>query len=172
MLNSITNLWWGGDPDLPDHVSDMTLRDINNVQRTWAPVYAQCGTYGLQMFLRLFRKDPITKTFFKTIRTLDEDQISNSYQFKAHVKTLMASINTCVDNLKEPRVVVALMTKLGESHNGRHIQILHFEVFTLEFKEIWVDVFENELQLNEQEMASWIKFISFIYKHIFERLNG
>ncbi|CAK1595910.1 unnamed protein product [Parnassius mnemosyne] len=116
---------------------------------------------------RLFRLNPVTKTYFKAIKDMDEEQLSKSYQFKAHAINLMSSINTAVTNLNQPEVVIALMNKLGETHRKRRVEQLHFD----QVKEVLVGILRNDMKLSEDIISSWVKFVTFIYKHIFEVLN-
>ncbi|CAK1595911.1 unnamed protein product [Parnassius mnemosyne] len=163
----LNRLWWGGDPDKDHPVTGLSPRDVYAVQRSWAVIYAEAGHYGLQLFIRLFRLNPVTKTYFKAIKDMDEEQLSKSYQFKAHAINLMSSINTAVTNLNQPEVVIALMNKLGETHRKRRVEQLHFD----QVKEVLVGILRNDMKLSEDIISSWVKFVTFIYKHIFEVLN-
>ncbi|CAK1595908.1 unnamed protein product [Parnassius mnemosyne] len=98
---------------------------------------------------------------------MDEEQLSKSYQFKAHAINLMSSINTAVTNLNQPEVVIALMNKLGETHRKRRVEQLHFD----QVKEVLVGILRNDMKLSVDIISSWVKFVTFIYKHIFEVLN-
>ncbi|XP_068632170.1 cytoglobin-2-like [Battus philenor] len=163
----LNRLWWGGDPDAPNPITGLTPRDVYAVQKSWAVIYAEAGKHGLQLFIRLFRLNPVTKTYFKTIKDMSEEQLSNSFQFKAHAINLMSSINTAVTNLNQPEVVIALMNKLGETHRKRRVEQLHFD----QVKEVLVGILQKDLQLTDDVVGSWAKFVTFIYKHIFEILN-
>lgn len=167
MGSFITTLRWGRDLDIIDSTSKMSQRDIQVVQSTWRPIYKEAGDNGVSLFLGLFRKNPVTKTFFKTIKDSSEEEILNNKQFRAHAINLMSSFNTAVENLHEPDVVIALMNKLGVSHNARKIKKEHFN----DFSEILFNVLKTVRHLNEAQMESWQRYIDFIYKHIFEELS-
>ncbi|XP_047995401.1 hemoglobin-2-like [Leguminivora glycinivorella] len=162
----VSRWWWGGDPDAASPVSGLTLRQVYHVQSTWRPVAADAGKYGMELFLRLFRADPETKTFFKAVRDLDEDKIRGSYQFKAHTINFMSAISLAVDNLGQPEVVVAMMEKLGQSHGNRKISTKYFH----ETRDVLVDMLKNDFKLTIEQMKAWEIFITFIYKHIFDKL--
>ncbi|CAK1595913.1 unnamed protein product [Parnassius mnemosyne] len=167
-MSSILNrILWGRDPDKPNPMSGLTPRDIYAVQRSWAVMYAEAGKYGLELFIRLFRLNPVTKTYFRTIKDMNEEQLSKSFQFKAHAINLMSSINTAVTNLNQPEVVIALMNKLGETHKKRRVEKSHFE----DVKAVLVDILRNDLKLTDDVISSWAKFVTFIYKHIFDVLD-
>ncbi|KAL0841052.1 hypothetical protein ABMA28_014818 [Loxostege sticticalis] len=166
-MNYIWNkIAWGGDPDEINDVTGLSKRDIYNIRKSWTAMYAESEKYGLQLFLGLFRLNPVTKTFFKTIQDLDEEAISNSAQFRAHVINFMTSFNSAVTNLEHPEIVIALMNKLGESHRRRRIQKEHFD----EVKVVLVDILKNQLNASDDLLASWTRFVGFIYKNIFEKL--
>ncbi|KAI8435769.1 hypothetical protein MSG28_004001 [Choristoneura fumiferana] len=167
MGSILSRWWWGGDPDETSPVSGLTLREIYAVQSTWPAVYGDAGKYGMELFVRLFRADPETKTFFKAIRNLSEEQLTKSYQFKAHAINLMSAINLAVVNLKQPEVVIAMMDKLGESHEKRKVTPKHFD----ETKDVFVGILRNDLKLNAHQIKAWGSFVDFIYKHIFARLS-
>lgn len=78
--------------------------------------------------LRLFHKNSETKNYFKRFRNMDDDQLSQSIQFRAHVINFMSGFNMAILHLEEPEVVIAMMNKLGESHNKLRIKGKHFEV--------------------------------------------
>ncbi|XP_063618578.1 hemoglobin-2-like isoform X1 [Cydia splendana] len=166
MGHLLSRWWWGGDPDATNPVSGLTLRQVYQVQSTWRPVDADAAKYGMELFLRLFRADPETKTFFKAIRDLDEDRIRNSYQFKAHAINFMSAISLAVTNLGQPEVVVAMMEKLGDSHSKKKISTKYFH----ETKDVLIGMLKNDLKLTNDQMMAWETFISFIYKHIFDKL--
>ncbi|XP_059045410.1 globin-1-like [Achroia grisella] len=162
----LNNLWWGGNPDELHPITGLSRRDVYAVQRSWSRIYSDPGKYGLMLFIKLFRADPETKSFFKTIRNMGEEELSNSFQFRAHAINLMTSINAAVVSLHQPEVVIILMNKLGESHHKRHVEAKHFE----EVKAVLVDILKTELKANQSLIESWGKFVDFIYKHIFEKL--
>ncbi|KAL4709854.1 hypothetical protein ACJJTC_003817 [Scirpophaga incertulas] len=161
----LNRFWWGGDPDVTDEETGLSRRDIYHVQRSWSLVYQKADKYGMQLFLALFRTDPATQSYFKTIKGMSEDQIRSSYQFKAHVLNLMSAINTAVLNIHEPKTIVALMNKLGETHKRHHIEVRHFD----EVKIILVNILKNELAATDTVIASWGSLrCVFIQTHIFK----
>ncbi|CAG9786288.1 unnamed protein product [Diatraea saccharalis] len=164
ILNKIR---WGGDPDTPEPHTGLSKRDVYNIKRTWEIIYAQGETYGLEVFLRLFRMNPVTKTYFKMVKDMDETEIKKSNRFKAHVITFMSSLNMAVANLHQPSVVEALMNKLGESHRKAHVDIVHFE----EARTVLIDMLKKDLAQSDDVISSWGRFIAFIYKHIFVKLT-
>ncbi|XP_061713227.1 globin CTT-V-like isoform X1 [Cydia pomonella] len=166
MGHLLSRWWWGGDPEAANPVSGLTLRQVYQIQITWQLVNADAGKYGMELFLRLFRANPESKTFFKAIRDLDEDRIRNSYQFKAHAINFMSAISLAVTNLRQPEVVVAMMDKLGESHGNRKISTKYF----YETKAVLVGMLKNDLKLTSDQIMAWESFISFMYKHILDKL--
>lgn len=52
MTSYIVQWWWGGNPDEPNSISNLSLRDIYEIQRTWKPLYADAGRYGIKFFTR------------------------------------------------------------------------------------------------------------------------
>ncbi|KAM3964469.1 cytoglobin-like [Aphomia sociella] len=163
----INNLWWGGDPDELHPITGLSRRDVYNVQHSWVKLFSDPGKYGLLLFIKLFRADPTTKSYFKAIQHMEEQEIANSFQFRAHAINLMTSINSAVVNLHQPEVVIALMNKLGESHHKRLVKVKHFE----EVKSVLVDMLESELKADKAVVASWGRFVYFIYKYIFEKMS-
>ncbi|XP_026758525.2 globin-1-like isoform X2 [Galleria mellonella] len=164
----INNLWWGGNPDEVHPITGLSRRDVYAIQRSWSQLYSNPGKYGLLLFIKLFRADPETKSFFKAIQNIGEDEISKSFQFRAHAINLMTAINAAVVSLDQPEVVIVLMNKLGESHHRRHVEIKHFKVV----KSVLVNILKTELKANQALVTSWDRFVDFIYKHIFEKLNS
>ncbi|KAJ0177079.1 hypothetical protein K1T71_007088 [Dendrolimus kikuchii] len=167
ILSFLMKWWWGGDPDILDPKSGLSRRDIYAIQRSWYPIYKDAGNNGVSLFIRLFRKNAETKTFFKTIKDLDEQGIMTSVQFNAHAINLMSAFNSAVVNLDKPDVVVALMNKLGASHRVRRIHKEHFE----DFYGVLVHFLREEIHLGEDVLKAWDKYLEFTKKHIFEKLN-
>lgn len=52
MAGLIKNWWWGGDPDVKNQVSGMTLRDVYNVQQSWKTIQKNSNPNGFLMFFR------------------------------------------------------------------------------------------------------------------------
>ncbi|KAG7302794.1 hypothetical protein JYU34_012771 [Plutella xylostella] len=163
----LSYLWWGGAPDVADPVSGLSRRDIYAVQKSWAPVYNDSVGNGTELLKRLFRTYPDTKEFFRMIRNVPEEEYISNPQFKAHVINLMSSLNMAISCLHQPEVVVAMMHKIGESHNGRHIQEKHFNELT----DVIVTMFTEVLHLDEATLASWGRTVAFWYKAIFDKLD-
>ncbi|CAH2037771.1 unnamed protein product, partial [Iphiclides podalirius] len=162
----LSYLWWGGDPDEVNPVSGLTRREIFAVQQSWALVYKDPVGNGTELLKRLFRAYPETREFFKMVRKLPEEEYERSFQFKAHVINLMSSLNQAVNNLNEPEIVVEIMVKLGESHQKRKIQEIHFN----DLKDVFVNMFIEVLRLDTSTLSAWGKTVDFWYKHIFEAL--
>ncbi|XP_028043924.1 cytoglobin isoform X1 [Bombyx mandarina] len=161
-------MWWGGDPDVVNPVSGLTRREIHAVQKSWAPVNANSFATGSELLRRLFNTYPDTKEYFKMVRKLPEEEYSQNPQFKAHVINLMTSLNLAVNNLNQPEIVAAMMTKLGESHRKRQIKEKNFH----ELKEVIVKLFIDVLRLDDATLSAWGKTVEFWYKHIFVTLNS
>ncbi|KAJ8727985.1 hypothetical protein PYW08_016370 [Mythimna loreyi] len=163
----LSYIWWGGDPDEVNPVSGLTRREINLVQKSWAPVNADMVNTGAELLRRFFTAFPETKEFFKMIKNTPDDQYLTNPQFKAHVINLMTSLNLAVENLNQPEVVAAMMNKLGESHGRRKIQEQNFH----QLKEVIVKMFIELLKLDDATLGAWGKTVEFWYKHIFETLT-
>lgn len=163
----LSYMWWGGDPDEKHSVSGLSKRDIHHVQRSWAVAYADSVGTGTELLKRFFRTYPETKNFFRMIKNLPEDKYLENAQFKAHVINLMTSLNLAISNLHQPDIVIAMMQKLGESHNRRKIKEQHFN----ELKEVIVKMFIEVLHLDDNTLGSWGRVVEFWYKHIFQQLD-
>ncbi|XP_026725166.1 cytoglobin-1 isoform X1 [Trichoplusia ni] len=163
----LSYFWWGGDPDEVSPVSGLTRREVNAVQKSWAPVYANSVANGAELLRRFFTTYPESKEFFKMIKNLPEEEYLSNMQFKAHVINLMTSLNLAVENLNQPEVVAAMMNKLGASHARRKIQEKNFD----QLKDVIVKMFIEVLKLDDATLGAWGKTVTFWYKHIFETLN-
>lgn len=164
----LSYIWWGGDPDEVNPISGLTRREINLVQKSWAPVNADKVNTGAELLRRFFVAFPESKEFFRMIKNIPEDQYLTNPQFKAHVINLMTSLNLAVENLNQPEVVAAMMSKLGESHRRRKIQEKNFQ----QLKEVIVKMFIEVLKLDDVTLGAWGKTVEFWYKNIFETLNN
>ncbi|CAH0701345.1 unnamed protein product [Spodoptera exigua] len=163
----LSYFWWGGDPDEVNAISGLTRREVNLVQKSWAPVNADKVTNGAELLRRFFTAFPESKNFFRMIKNIPDDEYLTNPQFKAHVINLMTSLNLAVENMNQPEVVAAMMNKLGESHGRRKIREQNFQ----ELKEVIVKMFIEVLKLDETTLGAWGKTVDFWYKHIFETLN-
>ncbi|CAK1547059.1 unnamed protein product [Leptosia nina] len=163
----LSNLRWGGDPDVVNPISGLSKRDIYAVQKSWAPVYANHLATGTELLKRFFRAYPQTLEFFKMIRKLPESEYDTNIQFRAHVINLMSSLNQAVVNLHQPDVVAVMMNKLGESHGKRKIQESHFH----DLKGVIVKMFIEVLNLDDATLGAWGRTVEFWYKHIFQTLS-
>ncbi|KAM3964509.1 globin 1 isoform 2-T2 [Aphomia sociella] len=164
----LSYLWWGGDPDLQNPLSGLTRREVYAVQRSWAPVYADPVNNGTELLKRFFRAYPDAKDFFKMLKNVNEDEFSENIQFKAHVISLMTSLNMAVVNLNQPEIVAAMMVKLGESHKRRQIKEKNFH----DLKDVIVKMFIEVLKLDNTTLGAWGKAVEFWYKNIFFALNS
>ncbi|XP_028161668.1 globin-2 A chain-like [Ostrinia furnacalis] len=166
MYSLWNKIMWGGEPDEVNVVTGLSRRDVYKIKTSWAVMYADAEKYGMELFFGLFRLNPETKTFFKTIRHLSEEEIKQSVQFRAHVINLMTSLHTAVMHLHQPELVIALMNKLGETHKKRRVETKHFN----QLKEVLANILTNQMNANEELVASWVRFVNFIYRHIFDKL--
>uniref|UniRef100_A0A2H1VU60 SFRICE_012298 n=1 Tax=Spodoptera frugiperda TaxID=7108 RepID=A0A2H1VU60_SPOFR len=163
----VTRWWWGGDPDERNKVSGMSLRDVHNVQKSWAVIQANSNGNGFLMFFRLFEAEPETKLFFKNLAHIHtEAEMSANVSFRAHIINIMSSFDTSIQNLDKPELVVAWMQKLGDSHRRHRIEKRHFHVF----KDVLVTILQKDLKLDPQVVASWDRYVEFIYEHLLSRL--
>ncbi|XP_039754293.1 cytoglobin-like [Pararge aegeria] len=163
----VSQLWWGGDPDEMNPVSGLTKRDIYAVQKSWAPVHANNLAVGTELLKRYFRAYPEAKQYFRMLRNLSEEDYDSNIQFKAHVISLMTSLNLAISTLNQPELVATLMQKLGESHGKRKIQEQHFH----DLKGVIVNMFIEVLKLDDATLGAWGKTVGFWYKHIFQTLS-
>ncbi|CAB3244753.1 unnamed protein product [Arctia plantaginis] len=162
-----TKLWWGGDPDEKNPTSGMSRRDVYNVRKSWTKINADAQGNGFLMFSRLFEADPESKTFFSYLSDTNKEQMARSFTFQAHIVFIMASLNSAVENLPQPEIVVSLMTKLGRAHHRQNIRRKHFRVF----EEVLMNILKNDLRLSEDVVASWTLFVAFMYKHMFTAIT-
>ncbi|CAG9584507.1 unnamed protein product [Danaus chrysippus] len=163
----LNRLWWGGDPDAVNPVSGLSRRDVFAVQKSWAIVYSNPQANGSELLKRYFRAHPESKEFFRMLRKLNENEFDANHQFKAHVMSLMSSLNLAITNLDQPEVVAAMMNKLGESHGRRKIEEQYFH----DLKGVIVKMFIEVLKLDNKTLTSWGKVVDFLYKHIFVTLK-
>ncbi|XP_035432528.2 cytoglobin isoform X3 [Spodoptera frugiperda] len=163
----LSYIWWGGDPDEVNPISGLTRREVNLIQKSWAPVNADKAANGAELLRRFFTAYPAAKEFFKMIKGMPEEQYLENPQFKAHVINLMTALNLAVENLNQPEVVAAMMNKLGESHGRRKIKEQNFQ----DLKQVIVKMFIEVLKLDDTTLGAWGKAVDFWYKHIFETLN-
>ncbi|XP_045771914.1 myoglobin-like [Maniola jurtina] len=167
MGGMLSQLWWSGNPDVVNPESGLTRREIYAVQKSWIPVYANNVAVGSELLKRYFRAYPEGKQFFRMIKDLNEEQYDSNIQFRAHVISLMTSLNLAVNTLNQPEVVAVLMKKLGESHAKRKIQKKDFQ----DLKGVIVKMFIEVLKLDDATLGAWVKTIEFWYKNIFETLT-
>lgn len=52
MTSYIVQWWWGGNPDDPNSTSNLSLRDIFEIERTWKLLNADAVNYGVELFKR------------------------------------------------------------------------------------------------------------------------
>ncbi|KAJ8730244.1 hypothetical protein PYW07_017282 [Mythimna separata] len=163
----IYHWWWGGDPDAVNEVSGMTLRDIYRVQTSWKTINTTQN--GFLMFFRLFEAAPETKSFFKSIAKLQtREEMMANVTFRAHVMNVMSALDNSIINLNQPEVVIVWMKKLGDAHERHRIQKRHFWIF----KDVLVNILQNDLQFSEDIIASWGKYVTFTYDHMLARMTN
>ncbi|PZC86299.1 hypothetical protein B5X24_HaOG211460 [Helicoverpa armigera] len=169
MGETFSRWWWGGDPDQINVISGMSLRDVYNVQQSWKTIHANPLDNGYLMFFRLFEADPETKTFFKILDNARSEADMKAYvKFKAHILNIMGALNNSVVNLDKPEVVVVWMEKLGTAHQKFNIRERHFWVF----RDVLVNILQNDLKLSEPIVKSWGRYVTFIYSHILPKLSS
>lgn len=167
MAGLIRSWWWGGDPDVKNEVSGMTLRDVHNVQQSWKTIQKNSNPNGFLMFFRLFDAEPETKLFFKNLAHVHtEEEMAANVVFRAHIINIMSSLDNSIINLNKPELVVAWMQKLGDSHRRHRIEKRHFWVF----KDVLVKILQDDLKFPEEVVESWGRYVTFIYDHLLSRL--
>ncbi|KAJ8727986.1 hypothetical protein PYW08_016371 [Mythimna loreyi] len=167
VVGSLKKWWWGGDPDAINEISGMSLRDIYHVQQSWKRIQKNSNENGFLMFFRLFEAAPETKSFFKTITNLQsKEEMKANVIFRAHIINIMSSLNNSIINLNIPEVVAVWMEKLGDVHKTRKVEKKHFLVF----KDVLVNILQNDFKFSEDTLASWGKYVNFVYNHMLPRL--
>lgn len=168
MFSFISRMLWGHESDEKDPVSGMTRHDVYNVQRSWTRIYANSHDNGYLVFTRMFVADAETLRFFKFLEGASEEQMSQSVVFRAHLVSFMSAFDSCVRHVgPAPLLAAQIARKLGETHHRRRIRGRHFTAL----RQVFVKVLENELSLNADMLASWGRFIDFIYENIFDTLT-
>ena len=80
----------------------------------------------------------IFDSFLKTILDINKnfldfahvplDELAENRRLKAHAITVMNAINGLIDNLDDPEVLTELLTKTGQNHARRKLQLSDFTV--------------------------------------------
>ena len=95
------------------------------VQQSWNLVEAEMDALGVQLFLRLFERDPALLQLFPF---RDDPGFIHCKSLKVHAQAVMRTVGKLVGGLTDLQSVMPLLRKLGKSHSANLIKAETFEL--------------------------------------------
>ncbi|XP_053375869.1 globin-like [Mercenaria mercenaria] len=106
----------------------LTTTQQQVVKETWSLVYADAGTNGLELFMRLFRQIPHAKGYFEKFKDESEESLKQSELLKFHITKMMDSMNFLVGNLGNTDCLVKEIQTLARDHKERRVTSHDFKL--------------------------------------------
>ncbi|XP_002732485.1 cytoglobin-1-like [Saccoglossus kowalevskii] len=142
--------------DIPDEVTILTPKEVKAISESWKVVYAKKKENGVALFIRLFQSVPGSKSLFKNLDGIDdEEKLRNHPRLKAHGFRVMSSVNSLIESLEEGELLVQLLKDLGSSHSKNKVTSSHFDALGPVI--IWLLQKENGDSFTPAVKNAWLK---------------
>ncbi|XP_053377552.1 hemoglobin-3-like [Mercenaria mercenaria] len=148
-------------------LTGLTEEEMKAVQDSWTKLASSWKKTGVEFFIRLFQKYPVTKTFFKTFNGMSIEEIRTAPKMRAHAANFKLGMTSFVDNLDDMDCLIVLLQKLTANHFRRQIKAEQFQdAFTL-----FVELAREVSDINEFTANSWKKTLNIVAKVIAEHMT-
>lgn len=139
----------------------LTRSEEQAVKDTWALVYTNSRSNGLELFLRLFKQIPHAKGYFEKFKDEPEENLKQSDELKFHVGKMMDSLNVLVGNLGNKEFLVTETQTIARDHKNRSVTSQDFKLVF----EILQNMLKDKLgdKYNAATEVSWKKCCDVIW---------
>nr|8OUP_A Chain A, Nerve hemoglobin [Spisula solidissima]8OUP_B Chain B, Nerve hemoglobin [Spisula solidissima]8OUP_C Chain C, Nerve hemoglobin [Spisula solidissima]8OUP_D Chain D, Nerve hemoglobin [Spisula solidissima]CAJ31107.1 nerve hemoglobin [Spisula solidissima]CAJ31108.1 nerve hemoglobin [Spisula solidissima] len=142
----------------PCPVTKLTKAEKDAVANSWAALKQDWKTIGADFFVKLFETYPNIKAYFKSFDNMDMSEIKQSPKLRAHSINFCHGLNSFIQSLDEPDVLVILVQKLTVNHFRRKIAVDRFqEAFAL-----YVSYAQDHAKFDDFTAAAWTKTLKVV----------
>ena len=76
---------------------------------------------------RFFTENPSYQQNFKSFKDVPISELSGNKKLLAHAISVLYAVTSLVDNLDDPETLVEMLSKVGQNHSRRHINLEMFQ---------------------------------------------
>ncbi|XP_030754337.1 non-symbiotic hemoglobin 1 isoform X1 [Sitophilus oryzae] len=162
-----SNFWDTGRTDDADPVTGLTSRDVYLITKTWKTLSDGDATVktGMEMFLKLFEKNPQYQQLFP-FRDTPKEELTSNNRFRAHCISVIYAFTSIIANITNVLLLNELLKKQGAAHVPRGVPVHAYS----ELKDVLMELFSK--QMNKEELTSWDKFLKFGFTTIAEEAKS
>lgn len=117
-----------GAGETKNSTTGLTNTQQQAIEKTWAIIYADVGTHGLELFLRLFKQVPHSKGYFEKFKNKSLEELRESRVLKYHATKMMDGVNLLINNLGNGENLVNEIQKLAREHQARSVTSQDFRL--------------------------------------------
>ncbi|XP_013776049.1 globin-like [Limulus polyphemus] len=172
-MGGVVSYFWQGespDIDIPDEGTGLSLRDKQNIRKTWSIVQKDLKGNGIELFVRLFEEYPEYRKLFKSLANIPWDQLRDSKKLEVHAMSVMYAISSLVDSLDDVSCLIELLKKTGENHRRHRTTVEQFENLAVVMVNMLQDVLGSYITLSAVD--SWKKALAVMINIIKEGLGN
>ncbi|KAG1649984.1 Globin [Nymphon striatum] len=149
---------------------DISIKEIEKIQESWALVRKDIRNNGMEFFLTLFRAHPEYQEHFPAFKNIPLPELKQSGKFRGHATTVMYSVSSCVGSLEDPELIETLVDKIGQNHFTRGVTT---EMFT-NLMTVLVGFLQEALGsevMDDETTGAWKKLGAYFVKVVGVGLN-
>jgi len=148
----------------------MNSDEVYEIKKTWDKPMENPTDSGVAILLKFFTKYPSNLEKFPTFKELSIEELNENVRFRAHANRIIRVFDESIQSLgydwAGPKLD-EIWSKIATTHFNRQIEKKAFE----ELKEAILEVLTVACNLNEKQIAIWVKLMDAVYGIIFRTLD-
>lgn len=109
-------------------ITGLTQSQKCAIRHSWNIVIKDAETNGVELLVRLFKESPRTKGYFVKFRDLNDDELREQENVKAHACQVIGAVTKLVNNLDNTSVLVSSVQTLARGHKKLGVTSADFKV--------------------------------------------
>ncbi|KAL3273258.1 hypothetical protein HHI36_014712 [Cryptolaemus montrouzieri] len=156
-------LGWTVSDGNPDAITGLTETENRLIETSWAKIMESPLENGMAIMQSFLEKYPNYMKLFP-FKHVPMDELKDNSRFKVHCTTVMYHISQLVNNLRDGKLLIAILDKLAANHKKLQVPPQGYD----DIKGVILDILEAKVSLTA--IQAWRKLLDLAMTHVRDQL--